>query len=301
MVKVCSICNSELFDKTALKNHMRSHTGAKPFVCLVCGDCFTQNVTLRNHVRSKHEKKRLKCLQCSKEYTDPRTLRRHVKSVHPNREFGLKESMDVSVSLCVNDGGVYMEQGLGSRMEDGCRRSGRVIDEMACAGDDQVVLNIIEKDIYRDLFCIKDAGVSPSGVAKGNGVFAKQWIPQGLICINYDGDFITDRKVIDSRRDQYTVAKAESWYILTFSYVLNSGESSRAVRGWYDAHPEEYKHTFGRSMNHSREHPNLIGRLKFFKGQPRLLFETLRPIKEGEELVWDYGDKGLDAPEWMRV
>ena len=123
MVKVCNICHSELFDKTALKNHMRSHTGAKPFLCSVCGDRFTQNVSLRNHVRSKHEKKKLKCMQCPKEYTDPRTLRRHIHSVHPKREFGLKESMDVSVSWCVNDGGVFMEQGLGSKVVDGCRTS----------------------------------------------------------------------------------------------------------------------------------------------------------------------------------
>ena len=202
----------------------------------------------------------------------------------------------------VDENGVCAKNDLGSIFEDDGRRiSKRMKEGMELQGDEREVFDIIENNIFRDYFCIKDAGVSPSGVAKGNGVFAKQWIPQGLICINYEGDFITDRKVIDSRRDQYTVAEAESWYILTFSYVLNSGDSSRAVRGWYDAHPEEYKHTFGRSMNHSREDPNLIGRLKFFKGQPRLLFETLRPIKEGEELVWDYGDKGLDAPEWMRV
>jgi SET domain-containing protein len=95
------------------------------------------------------------------------------------------------------------------------------------------------------------------------------------------------------------VAKTKSWYILTFSYVIKSGDSTRGVCGWYDAHPKEYEQTLGRMMNHSRENPNLIDR--FFKGQPRLIFETLRPINKGEELLWDYGDKGLDAPEWLRV
>ena len=199
--------------------------------------------------------------------------------------------------LSVDENGVCVQNDLGSIFGDNGRRiSKRMKEGLELAGEESEVVDVIEKNIFKDLFCIKDAGI-----AKGNGVFTNQWIPQGLLCINYDGDFITDRNAIDSRRDQYTASGAKSWYILTFSYLINSGDSSRAVRGWYDGHPEEYKHTFGRTMNHSRENPNLIGRLKYFRGQPRLIFETLRPINEGEELVWDYGDKGLDAPEWLRV
>ena len=45
--------------------------------------------------------------------------------------------------------------------------------------------------------------------------------------------------------------------------VTHYGDSSRAGREWHDGQPEKYKQTY-------------------FKGQPRLMFETLRPINNGE-------------------
>ena len=53
----------------------------------------------------------------------------------------------------------------------------------------------------------------------------------------------------------------------------------------------------GRLMNHSRSAPNVITKAVSVEGEPHLCFFASKLIKEGEELVYDYGDRRKDVLE----
>ena len=58
----------------------------------------------------------------------------------------------------------------------------------------------------------------------------------------------------------------------------------------------------GRLVNHSRLHPNLQTKVVTLKDKPRLILVARRDVEEGEELLYDYGDRSkesLKAHPWL--
>lgn len=47
----CTVCNKELLSAYTLANHMRSHTGERPFGCRVCEKFFKTKSNLNEHYR----------------------------------------------------------------------------------------------------------------------------------------------------------------------------------------------------------------------------------------------------------
>ncbi|XP_055060801.2 uncharacterized protein [Misgurnus anguillicaudatus] len=73
----CSECGRVLSNASALENHMRLHTGERPFTCSQCGKAFPSVRGLNRHVKVHAEEKRYQCEQCGKSFVYHFTLTKH--------------------------------------------------------------------------------------------------------------------------------------------------------------------------------------------------------------------------------
>ena len=50
----CTFCGKGFYSKKELKDHINTHTGAKPYMCNYCGAAFASHGTWRMHERTVH-------------------------------------------------------------------------------------------------------------------------------------------------------------------------------------------------------------------------------------------------------
>ncbi|XP_042142380.1 zinc finger protein 699 [Ixodes scapularis] len=79
----CEICKHTFVSVLGLSNHIRSHTGERPFRCKECGAAFLQPGTLKEHVVLKHSRAfSNSCPFCNKGFVGKNKLRRHLQAAH---------------------------------------------------------------------------------------------------------------------------------------------------------------------------------------------------------------------------
>lgn len=84
---LCSICNKEFANKY-YPEHLRTHTGDKPFVCNDCPAAFVSKGNLKKHVEIKHKNKRYTCKNCTRVFSTPNLLSKHNENA--KQENGIK-------------------------------------------------------------------------------------------------------------------------------------------------------------------------------------------------------------------
>ena len=75
----CEVCARRVTSPSALRIHMRTHTGEKPFKCEVCGKSFSQKHHLEYHTKTHTGNKPFNCEVCGKSFILNKDLISHTR------------------------------------------------------------------------------------------------------------------------------------------------------------------------------------------------------------------------------
>ncbi|XP_065351989.1 zinc finger protein 34-like [Cloeon dipterum] len=74
---VCPVCGLKVAMRSAFVQHMRAHTGDRPFKCDLCPSSFASRGRLNAHVTNIHKPREFTCEVCSKKFATKHHLNRH--------------------------------------------------------------------------------------------------------------------------------------------------------------------------------------------------------------------------------
>ncbi|XP_016965585.1 gastrula zinc finger protein XlCGF57.1, partial [Drosophila biarmipes] len=90
-VHTCPQCNKTFFSRRNLRDHVKRHTGERPFECPECHQTFTKNSGLKLHSRLHMAEKPFKCELCGKGFVQNQHLITHLRVHNGDRPFKCTE------------------------------------------------------------------------------------------------------------------------------------------------------------------------------------------------------------------
>mmetsp|Transcript_16037 Transcript_16037/g.24162 ORF Transcript_16037/g.24162 Transcript_16037/m.24162 type:complete len:257 (+) Transcript_16037:52-822(+) len=97
----CNRCMRVFNGLYRLRDHMRQHSGDRPFKCEICLRTFVVKGNYNRHYKSMHLKLKHTCKECNQSYTDISNFKNHQKNGVCSRrqlEFRIRTSTSVTVS-----------------------------------------------------------------------------------------------------------------------------------------------------------------------------------------------------------
>ncbi|XP_054637986.1 uncharacterized protein LOC129185220 isoform X2 [Dunckerocampus dactyliophorus] len=107
----CSDCGKYFTFKTSMQRHMRTHKGEKPYSCSDCGKGFTQKTSMQSHMRIHTGEKPFSCSDCGKLFTQKTSMQRHMRTHKVEKPFscshcgkGFAQKIDMQVHMRTHTG-----------------------------------------------------------------------------------------------------------------------------------------------------------------------------------------------------
>ncbi|CAH1129956.1 unnamed protein product [Ceutorhynchus assimilis] len=119
---------------------------------------------------------------------------------------------------------------------------------------------------------------------KGRGVVAAKDFCRGDFVVEYSG-ILMDTTEARQREEMYAQNENAGCYMYYFKH--------NGVQYCIDATQETGR--LGRLVNHSRTNPNLVTKTLMVDKKPRLILIAKDDIKNGEEVLYDYGDRSKES------
>lgn len=78
----CDTCGKIFKTKQGLIQHLRIHSGERPYACSICHKCFINGGHLHTHMRTHTGEKKHPCLNCVKTFATAQQLQKHIRAIH---------------------------------------------------------------------------------------------------------------------------------------------------------------------------------------------------------------------------
>lgn len=84
---VCEECGLSFTQRSNLRSHKRVHTGERPYMCGICGQTFARSSHLPGHMRTHTGEKPFNCPQCGRSFATNQIMKNHMRTHTGERPF----------------------------------------------------------------------------------------------------------------------------------------------------------------------------------------------------------------------